>query len=112
VGQPVVRFEVMGRDAGALHAFYAELFGWRIRSHGGYGMVDATGAGIPGAVGAAAGVEERVTFYVEVPDVEAALARAKELGGSRRMGPLRVRGRVELGLFEDPEGHVIGLIGE
>ena len=28
-----------------------------------------------------------VTFYIEVPDVEAALAKAEELGGSRIMGP-------------------------
>jgi uncharacterized protein len=103
-----VRFEVMGADAKLLHAFYSELFGWRIVAHGGYGMVE--GDGIPGAVGAASGVESRVTFYVGVPDVEAALARAETLGGSRRMGPLKVRRGVELGLFDDPEGHTIGLI--
>jgi uncharacterized protein len=53
-----------------------------------------------------------VTFYVEVPDVEAALAKAESLGGSRMMGPEEVMGGVEIALFNDPEGHVVGLVKE
>ena len=118
MGRPVVRFEVMGDDARALQSFYSELFEWRIDRHGDYGMVERDGnvnghgVGTPGAVGAAPGVAGRVTFYVEVLDVEAALAEAERLGGSRLMGPVKVRGRVELGLLADPEGHAVGLIGE
>lgn len=118
MGRPVIRFEVMGYDARKLQSFYAELFDWKIKRHGDYGMVErdenlsADGVGLPGAVGAAPGVEGRVTFYVEVPDVEAALAQAERLGGSRIMGPMKVRGRVELGLFADPEGHTVGVIKE
>jgi hypothetical protein len=49
-------------------------------------------------------------FYVEVPDVEAALARAEDLGGTRIFGPDKVPGTdVELGQFADPEGHMIGV---
>jgi predicted enzyme related to lactoylglutathione lyase len=33
------------------------------------------------------GMPGHVTFYVEVPDVEAALVRAEQLGGTRLMGP-------------------------
>jgi predicted enzyme related to lactoylglutathione lyase len=109
-GAPVVRWEIMGSDAPALWSFYRELFGWKIASHGGYGMVDAGDGGIPGAIGAASSVEPRVTVYVEVPSVADALERAEELGGAREMGPMRVRRRVELGHFRDPEGHLIGLI--
>ena len=51
-----------------------------------------------------------VTFYVEVPDVEAALAQAEGLGGTRIYGPAPVPGtEIELGQFTDPEGHLIGL---
>jgi predicted enzyme related to lactoylglutathione lyase len=51
------------------------------------------------------------TFYVEVPDVEAALAKAESLGGTRMMGPDKVpEANIEIGLFTDPEGHVIGLV--
>jgi predicted enzyme related to lactoylglutathione lyase len=51
-----------------------------------------------------------VTFYVEVPDVEQALAKAESLGGSRMMGPDKVMEGVEIGLFNDPEGHTVGLV--
>ncbi len=51
-----------------------------------------------------------MTFYVEVPDVEAALARAEVLGGTRMMGPDEVMPGLVIGLFNDPEGHTIGLV--
>ena len=44
-----------------------------------------------------------------MPDVEAALASAERLGGTRLMGP-ELAGPVEIGLFNDPEGHMIGLV--
>ena len=30
MGQPVVHFEVVGKDGAALQSFYSELFGWEI----------------------------------------------------------------------------------
>jgi len=63
-----------------------------------------------GAAGAERGYDGHVTFYVEVPDVEAALLKAERLGGSRMMGPDKVMEGVEIGLFNDPEGHLIGLV--
>ena len=48
--------------------------------------------------------------YVEVPDTEAALARAEELGGTRLMGPDQVMEGLVIGQFADPEGHVIGVV--
>ena len=49
------------------------------------------------------------TFYVDVDDVEAALSRAESLGGSRLMGPETVMEGLTIGLFADPEGHVVGV---
>jgi uncharacterized protein len=45
-----------------------------------------------------------------VPDVEAAFAKAENLGGSRMMGPEKVMEGVEIGLFNDPEGHTVGVV--
>ena len=45
-----------------------------------------------------------------MPDVEAALAKAEGLGGTRIMGPENLMDMVEIGLFSDPEGHVIGIV--
>jgi predicted enzyme related to lactoylglutathione lyase len=119
MGQPVVHFEIIGKDAEKLQSYYSELFGWKIDSNNpmNYGLVqregntNAEGVGIGGGVGAAPeGYDGHVTFYVEVPDVEAALAKAESLGGSRMMGPDKVMEGVEIGLFLDPEGHTVGLV--
>jgi uncharacterized protein len=119
MGQPVVHFEVMGKDADKLGNYYSELFGWDIDADNpmNYGMVqrdgntNAEGAGIGGGIGAAPeGYAGHVTFYVEVPDIEAALAKAESLGGSRMMGPSKVGEQVEIGLFNDPEGHTVGVV--
>jgi uncharacterized protein len=119
MGQPVVHFEVIGKEGEKLRNYYSELFGWEIDANNpmGYGVVDregnlnAEGAGIGGGVGQGPdGYEGHVTFYVEVPDVEAALAKAESLGGTRMMGPDKVPGtEVVLGHFTDPEGHLIGV---
>ncbi len=119
MGQPVIHFEVIGRDGDKLRSFYSELFDWQIDADNpmNYGIVqrdgntNADGAGIGGGVGVGPeGYDGHVTFYVEVPDVEAALAQAESLGGSRMMGPEKVMEGVELGLFTDPEGHVVGVV--
>ena len=59
----------------------------------------------------AQGSNGHVTWYVEVPDVEAALAKAEKLGGQRLMGPDTVPGGgPTLGQITDPEGHLIGVV--
>ena len=119
MGQPVVHFEVIGKDAERLQRYYSDLFGWEIDADNpmNYGMVgregnvNADGVGIGGGVGVGPeGYEGHVTVYIEVPDVEETLSKAESLGGSRMMGPETMMGRVELGLFEDPEGHVVGVV--
>ncbi len=119
MGQPVVHFEVIGQDAAKLQAYYSNLFGWEIDANNpmNYGSVaregntNADGVGIGGGVGVGPeGYPGHVTFYVEVPDVEAALAKAESLGGKRLMGPDQITPEVLIGQFADPEGHAIGVI--
>ena len=119
MGQPVVHFEVIGKDGKKLRDYYSELFGWDIDAENemNYGVIQrddnttADGVGIGGGVaGGPEGYDGHVTFYVEVPDVEEALSKAESLGGSRVMGPETIMGRMVLGQLTDPEGHVIGLI--
>jgi predicted enzyme related to lactoylglutathione lyase len=103
-GAAVDWFEVLGADAGRSQAFYAELFGWEVpRSP--YGLVTA---GIGGGIGA--GGESRwATVYASVPDVEAALARAESLGGTRVYGPNPVDDHTDSGAFRDPAGNLVGV---
>jgi uncharacterized protein len=119
MGQPVVHFEVIGKDGDMLQSYYSDLFGWEINTDNEmkYGVVTREGntledgSGIGGGVaGGPDGYEGHVTFYIEVPDVEASLAKAESLGGTRVMGPDEVMPGLELGQFKDPEGHLIGLV--
>ena len=119
MGQPVVHFEIIGKDADKLRSYYSELFGWEIDSDNpmNYGTVQREGNVSPDGIGIGGGVgvgpegyPGHVTFYIEVPDVEAALAKAESLGGSRMMGPEKVMEQIEVGLFNDPEGHMVGVV--
>ncbi len=119
MGQPVVHFEIVGKDAKKLQEYYSQLFGWEIDSNNemNYGMVardgntGPDGVGIGGGVGGGPeGYGGHVTFYVAVPDVEAALQQAESLGGQRIMGPETIMDRITLGHFKDPEGHLVGVV--
>ena len=121
MGQPVVHFEITGRDGAKLQSFYSDLFGWAIDANNPmqYGIVaregntNPDGVGIGGGVGPGPeGYPGHVTFYVEVPDVEEAMAKAESLGGTRMMGPDEPMPGLVIGLFNDPEGHLIGVVKE
>jgi uncharacterized protein len=126
MGQPVLHFEVIGRDPAYLRTYYTDLFGWEfdtsgpvsdaVSQRGNYGFVNrnttSDGTGIPGGVGGGAGYQSHALFYVGVPDVEAALEKAESLGGKRLMGPEgKPGGGLVVGHFSDPEGNLIGLAG-
>ena len=122
MSQPVVHFEIIGRDPAALREFYGELFGWEfevgdaateaVSRKGNYGFVESsTDGGINGGVGGGEGYENRVIFYVSVPNVEDALEKAESLGGRRVMGPEGEPGTIVVGHFTDPEGNLIGVAG-
>src|SRR3954451_9979961 len=94
MGQPVVHFEVVGKDGGKLQGYYAELFGWKMNADNpmNYALVEAerssTGMSIPGASGQRPeGYGAHITFDVEVPGGEASLRGAERLGAPRVMGP-------------------------
>jgi predicted enzyme related to lactoylglutathione lyase len=117
MGNPVVHFEIMGKDPKRLRKFYHEAFDWEIGepmagSPVEYSLVKQNGErDIGGGIGKAPeGYGGHVTFYVFVPDVAAALTKIESLGGKQMMGPDQVPGGPIIGLFEDPEGHVIGLV--
>jgi predicted enzyme related to lactoylglutathione lyase len=50
-----------------------------------------------------------VTFYTETPDVTASLAKAETLGGRVVAPRTEVPGAI-IGIFQDPEGHILGLV--
>jgi len=125
MGQPVVHFEIIGKDPAKLRDYFGELFGWEfdlpspvseaVSDPASYGFINrmttSDGTGIPGGVGGGAEYEGHAVFYVAVPDVEAALAKAESLGGKRLMGPERAPSGLVVGHFTDPEGNLVGVAG-
>jgi predicted enzyme related to lactoylglutathione lyase len=108
---PVAWFEVLGKDADALGRFYGDLFQWKIEDAPmNYKLATADGERPQGGIGEdPTGGSGHVTFYVEVEDLQATLDKAERLGGRTVMPPNDVMDTA-IALFEDPEGHTIGLV--
>lgn len=113
MANPVVHFEVLGKDAQALQTFYGEVFDWQLDPvMETYAMV-STGAedAVAGGVGATPdGSDGHVTFYVQVDDLAAALTQIEAAGGSTVQPPMDIPNGPSIALFADPEGHVVGLV--
>ena len=112
----IIHFEIMGSDPAQSQKFYAELFGWKLADPvaelGNYAMVDGSSAGLSGGIGSEGpGGRLRTTFYVDVPDLQAALERASQLGGKVVSPPMEIPGTgISLAQFSDPDGNLVGLV--
>ena len=75
MANPVGWFEVLGPDGSGLQRFYAEAFGWQIDADNpmSYGMAAAEEGGIGGGVAGSPDGKAYATFYIAVPDLQAAL---------------------------------------
>ncbi len=83
-----------------------------------YGLVNAAGNGtevgkgsIGGGVAAAQeGAPPSVTFYVQVPDLDATLKKVASMGGKTIVPPTEIPNMVTFAMFQDPEGNAVGLV--
>ena len=108
----MVHWEIQARDPALLHKFYADAFSWSIDANNpmNYGMVSSKGTGgIDGGIGASQSQDSRVVVYAGVPDIPAMLGRIESLGGKTLM-PRSDMGMVVIGLYQDLEGNIMGLI--
>ena len=115
MGAPVVHFEITtGGDAAELHQFYRDLFDWQIDADNPmqYGLVRTNaGKGIDGGISAPEpGGSPAITFYVEVPEIDATLASVEAAGGKVITPRTVLPGMVTLGVFADPQGNVVGVV--
>ena len=109
---PVVHFEVLGKDGKQSQEFYANLFGWHIDANNpmSYGIVNTHAeGGINGGV-ASSDSTPRVTVYVQVDDINAYLQKVEGMGGKTVMPRTVIPDAVTMALFTDPDGNVIGLV--
>ncbi len=119
MARPVVHVEVRGLDAGELHEFYREVFGWERNddlSIGDYAVAEL-GVG-PVTVGIGPVPEWRsrsARFYVQVDYIEETLSRVEAAGGRavmpRTEGPrFGATHILVFTAFVDPAGNEIGLV--
>ena len=108
----VVHWEIQAADPARQRDFFSSLFGWPIDANNpqNSGMVPHGGAdSIGGGIGGTQDATSRVTFYVEVPDINDALTKAESLGAATVM-PRMDMGMVVMAQFRDLEGNLIGLV--
>ena len=110
---PVVHFEIQSAEPGKSQDFFREVFGWQVDVAPGmdYGLVN-TGAetGINGGIEASPTEETRVTFYIEVDDIQGYLDRAVDAGAQVVVPVTSIPGAVTMALFADPAGAVVGIV--
>lgn len=112
--KPIVHFEIMGPDAGALKGFYSEFFGWNPQPFEGvddYFVISSDEAGVGGAVGQGdENMPNYLTVYIEVDDIDAYLEKIGAAGGSTLLPRTEVPDVVTFALFADPAGNTVGLV--
>ena len=112
-----IHFEIPSADPEGAIKFYSGLFGWKFQSWGGgpmeYWLVDTGDASQPGIHG---GLMKRVhpeqpcVNTIDVPDLEAAVEKAVQLGGTVALPKMPVPGVGWLAYVQDPDGNLLGLM--
>ncbi len=109
-----VWYELVTSDATAAKAFYGEVVGWDAQAFDGgpgpYQILSMKGKGIGGVMPLPEGMSEPFWMgYVGTPDIDAAVARWKEAGGSvHRAFDIANVGRIAL--LTDPQGVALAMI--
>ena len=112
MGQPIVHFEILGKDHAAIRDFYAAQFGWGMQeAMEGYTLVTTAEGSVAGAVGTPPeGLDRMVTLYIQVESIDDALASIAKAGGATVVPRTVIPGMVTYAQFTDPAGNVVGLV--
>jgi uncharacterized protein len=112
--------ELSTTDPAGAKTFYSQLFGWRQEGDldmgpmGKYEFLHASGGRF--ALGAVMPKMPEMpvsawTFYFRVPDIDAAAAMTRDLGGTLFMEPMEIPGGDYSFTAMDPQGAAFGLVG-
>lgn len=117
----VVHFEIPADDTDRAQKFYREAFGWSVDAAPGMdyallGTVPVTDQGVPtepgginGGMMRREGIWAHPVVTIEVDDIEAALKRVEQLGGTVARGSMPVGPIGFAAYFTDTEGNLMGL---
>jgi predicted enzyme related to lactoylglutathione lyase len=113
---PVCWWEICTEDAGKLAEFYHNVFGWEVKKDeqtkytvlkSGDGTDGGIGGGLENVHG---GVKPYLTIYIQVEDCDAAVEKLKEHGANVFFGPKDFPGVGRVAMFNDPQGHMLGVM--
>lgn len=108
----VIHFEIPIDDDERAVAFYAQVFGWGLERWGPveyWTMAPIDGDGIAGALTRRNDESPSLMFYIDVDDIEAALAAVDAAGGRRLTERMPIPGVGWTAFFEDTEGNKVGV---
>jgi uncharacterized protein len=118
----VVHFEIPAKDVKRASEFYSKAFGWNLNQFPNFEYwsvvtTESDQMGAPTKAGAINGgmgkkgqmAPDAVTVTISVPDIDAALANVKKLGGKEHGKKMPVGDMGWSAYFQDTEGNVIGL---
>jgi hypothetical protein len=110
----VSHWQLLSADPARTAQFYSALFDWKVSDANGLGYREvATGAGdgIDGGIWPIPpGAPEGVQLYVQVADIDGALGKAVELGGSVIMPKQLLPDGDAMAVVLDPLGRSFGLM--
>jgi predicted enzyme related to lactoylglutathione lyase len=110
----IVHFEIPANQPEALAKFYGELFGWKLHKAAmpgpEYWLADTgDGPGINGAIMQRQHPQQPWVNYVDVPSIDAAIEKAKDLGAEVALPKTAVPGVGAFAAIKDPQGNICGL---
>jgi uncharacterized protein len=105
--------DLISPDLEASAAFYRDLFGWQIEevpgSEGQYWSITNNGRLNGGMMPMPPGGHPAWNLYFAVEDVDAAVARAGELGAATVMGPMDIPNGSRFAILRDPQDAVFSV---
>lgn len=114
MGQPVMQWQILSKDADKMTTFYSDLFGWKMNADNalGYRQIDTqSNLGINGGIWPAPPEgNASVMLYIAVDDVGEYVAKAAAMGAGIVIPVQKLPDGDEMAVIHDPEGIPIGLM--
>ena len=111
MANPVMWFEVMGKDSAGLQRFYREVFGWKltppVKELGNYSMLERPDTGIGGGFGEG---DARVSVYIETADPQRFVDKAVASGATVLMPVTQITPTTTIAMLLDPAGNTFGVM--
>ena len=111
MANPVMWFEIMGKDSAGLQRFYREVFAWKltppVKEMGNYSMLERPDVGIGGGIGEG---DARVSVYVETADPQRFVDKAVAAGATVLMPVTQITPTTTIAMLMDPAGNTFGVM--